>query len=81
MGIQLWVLILDHHSLFGFQVGLLGMARTLQQDLDRIAAQADTTTASGLHYVLTGQFNYWFSLSSCIAMEARLSPVLIDNSN
>ena len=57
------------------------MARTLQQDLDRIAAQADTTTASGLHYVLTGQYNYWFSLSSCIAMEARLSPVLLDNSD
>lgn len=35
------------------------MARTLQQDLDRIAAQADTTTASGLHYVLTGQ---WYLL-------------------
>lgn len=46
-------------SFVGFQVGLLGMARTLQQDLDRIAAQADTTTASGLHYVLTGQ---WYLL-------------------
>lgn len=36
------------------QVGLLGMGRTLQRDLDRIAGQADTTTAEGLHYVLTG---------------------------
>lgn len=39
---------------FVFQVGLLGMARTLQKDLDRIANQADTTTAEGLHSVLTG---------------------------
>jgi uncharacterized membrane protein len=36
------------------QVGLLGMARTLQRDLDRIAQRADTTTEEGLHYVLTG---------------------------
>lgn len=31
------------------------MARSLQRDLDRIAGQADTTTAEGLHYVLTGE--------------------------
>ena len=36
------------------QVGLLGLARTLQQDLDRIAEDADTTTSKGLHYILTG---------------------------
>ncbi|KAG0556968.1 hypothetical protein M758_11G088600 [Ceratodon purpureus] len=35
------------------QVGLLGLARTLQQDLDRIADDADTTTTKGLHYILT----------------------------
>lgn len=40
-------------SVLKLQVGLLGMGRTLQQDLDRIAGQADTTTAEGLHYVLT----------------------------
>ncbi|XP_024384563.1 FLUCTUATING-LIGHT-ACCLIMATION protein 1, chloroplastic [Physcomitrium patens] len=40
-------------SVVKLQVGLLGMARTLQKDLDRIANQADTTTAEGLHSVLT----------------------------
>lgn len=52
------------------QVGLLGMGRTLQRDLDRIAGQADTTTAEGLHYVLTGMssavlgpFSFYFARS------------------
>ncbi|CAM6072243.1 unnamed protein product [Sphagnum tenellum] len=35
------------------QVGLLGMARTLQAELDQIAEHADTTTRKGLHYILT----------------------------
>ncbi|OVA05455.1 Protein of unknown function DUF1517 [Macleaya cordata] len=35
------------------QVGLLGMARSLQRDLDRIAEVADTSTSTGLSYVLT----------------------------
>ncbi|KAH1196000.1 hypothetical protein GmHk_19G056368 [Glycine max] len=34
-------------------VGLLGMGRTLQRDLNRIAEVADTSTSEGLHYVLT----------------------------
>ena len=34
------------------QVGLLGSARDLQRDLDRIATRADTNSADGLHYVL-----------------------------
>lgn len=34
------------------QVGLLGSARELQRDLDRIAGRADTNTPSGLHYIL-----------------------------
>ncbi|KAL9320357.1 hypothetical protein ACSQ67_012196 [Phaseolus vulgaris] len=34
-------------------VGLLGMGRTLQKDLNRIAEVADTSTSEGLHYVLT----------------------------
>lgn len=34
------------------QVGLLASARDLQRDLERIALRADTTTSSGLHYVL-----------------------------
>lgn len=40
------------------QVGLLGLARTLQQDLDRIAEDADTTTTKGLHNILTGNVVY-----------------------
>eukprot|EP00850_Spirogloea_muscicola_P020287 SM000212S06880 [mRNA] locus=s212:44646:47005:+ [translate_table: standard] len=35
------------------QVGLLGLARNLQQDLDRIADRADTSSKKGLHYILT----------------------------
>ncbi|KAA6428346.1 MAG: hypothetical protein FRX49_01941, partial [Trebouxia sp. A1-2] len=34
------------------QVGLLGSARSLQRDLERIAGRADTNTPDGLHYVL-----------------------------
>lgn len=34
------------------QVGLLGTARDLQKDLERIAGKADTSSARGLHYVL-----------------------------
>ncbi|MCL7033743.1 hypothetical protein MKW94_004947 [Papaver nudicaule] len=34
------------------QVGLLGMARSLQMDLDKIAEVADTSTPSGLSYIL-----------------------------
>lgn len=40
-------------SVLQLQVGLLGMGRTLQRDLDQIAGEADTTTAEGLHNVLT----------------------------
>jgi uncharacterized membrane protein len=36
------------------QVGLLGSARELQADLQRIAARADTSSSEGLHYVLQG---------------------------
>ncbi|TVU45562.1 hypothetical protein EJB05_05051, partial [Eragrostis curvula] len=35
------------------QVGLLGMARSFQKDLDQIAEKADTSTPAGLGYVLT----------------------------
>lgn len=37
------------------KVGLLGMGRSLQLDLDRIAETADTSTSEGLGYVLTGK--------------------------
>lgn len=53
------------------QVGLLGSARTLQKQLDRIASRADTNTPSGLHYILQG---------ACFIPEtafcAHVSPVL-----
>ncbi|KAL4378063.1 hypothetical protein GQ457_02G034920 [Hibiscus cannabinus] len=35
------------------QVGLLGMGRSLQRDLNRIAEVADTSTSEGLSFVLT----------------------------
>ncbi|XP_057439458.1 uncharacterized protein LOC130731248 [Lotus japonicus] len=35
------------------QVGLLGMGRSLQKDLNRIAQVADTSSPEGLNYVLT----------------------------
>ncbi|KAF9681691.1 hypothetical protein SADUNF_Sadunf05G0029000 [Salix dunnii] len=47
------------------QVGLLGMGRSLQRDLNRIAEVADTSSSEGLSYVLTG---YSVEMkSSCVA--------------
>ncbi|CAI9102520.1 OLC1v1000802C1 [Oldenlandia corymbosa var. corymbosa] len=40
-------------SVLKLQVGLLGLGRSLQRDLDRIAEVADTSTPQGLSYVLT----------------------------
>ncbi|KAD5960580.1 hypothetical protein E3N88_12052 [Mikania micrantha] len=39
-------------SVLKLQVGLLGMGRTLQRDLNRIAEAADTSTPEGLSFVL-----------------------------
>lgn len=36
------------------QVGLLGTARELQRDLERIATRADTESPDGLKYILQG---------------------------
>lgn len=36
------------------QVGLLGSARGLQRDLERIAKRSDTSSSEGLAYVLQG---------------------------
>ena len=44
----------DRVTVAKVQVGLLGSARQLQRDLERIAARADTTSSSGLHYILQG---------------------------
>ena len=43
----------DRVSVVRLQVGLLGIARSLQTELDAIAEKADTSTPSGLQYVLT----------------------------
>ncbi|XP_047153238.1 uncharacterized protein LOC124824776 [Vigna umbellata] len=43
----------DKTTVLKLQVGLLGMGRTLQRDLNRIAEVADTSTPQGLHFVLT----------------------------
>ncbi|KAG7585602.1 Ribonuclease H domain [Arabidopsis thaliana x Arabidopsis arenosa] len=40
-------------SVIKLQVGLLGSARTLQQDFNELAQTADTFTQEGLNYVLT----------------------------
>ncbi|KAJ3672956.1 hypothetical protein LUZ60_006330 [Juncus effusus] len=40
-------------SVIKLQVGLLGMARSFQRDLDQIAEKADTSTPAGLSFVLT----------------------------
>lgn len=37
------------------QVGLVGIARSLQKDLNKIAENADTSTPKGFHYILTGK--------------------------
>lgn len=42
----------DRITVARVQIGLLGLARQLQPDLDRIAARADTSAPSGLKYVL-----------------------------
>ncbi|CAM8932112.1 unnamed protein product [Rhodiola kirilowii] len=43
----------DKTSVMKLQVGLLGMGRSLQKDLNWIAEVADTSTPEGLSYVLT----------------------------
>ncbi|CAL9063074.1 unnamed protein product [Musa banksii] len=40
-------------SVIKLQVGLLGIARSFQKDLDQIAEAADTSTPEGLNYILT----------------------------
>lgn len=52
------------------------MARSLQQDLNRIAERADTSTPEGLSYVLTGKF----SLCNCVNVDPFIDLVDIVNS-
>ena len=41
------------------QVGLLGTARQLKRDLNKITGRADTTSPDGLHYILQGTYSAW----------------------
>lgn len=41
-------------SVAKLQVALLGSARGLQRDLERIASRADTSGPTGLHFILQG---------------------------
>lgn len=45
----------DRMAVARVQVGLLGSARQLQQDLERIAKRADTNDVEGLQYILQGE--------------------------
>ncbi|KAL5980832.1 hypothetical protein ACLOJK_028751 [Asimina triloba] len=53
-------------SVLKLQVGLLGLARSLQKDLDRIAETANTSTSEGLNYVLTGRMLDMFVFKSLL---------------
>ncbi|XP_073145086.1 FLUCTUATING-LIGHT-ACCLIMATION protein 1, chloroplastic isoform X2 [Henckelia pumila] len=44
---------IEKTTVLKLQVGLLGLGRSLQKDLNRIAELADTSNSEGLHYVLT----------------------------
>lgn len=44
----------ERASVSKVQVGLLGLARSLQTDLDSIARRSDTSSPSGLHFLLQG---------------------------
>lgn len=48
------------------QVGLLGSARQLQRDLERIADKADTDSPAGLHYILQGTFFFLVPAFPCL---------------
>jgi uncharacterized membrane protein len=58
-------LLCDARFIITMEVGLLGMHRTLLQNLDRIARQANTTTSEGLHHVLIGTQSHLYGLSNC----------------
>ena len=44
----------DRVAVGKIQVGLLGSARQLQRDLERMTRKANTNTPEGLHYLLQG---------------------------
>ncbi|KAL9263365.1 FLUCTUATING-LIGHT-ACCLIMATION protein 1, chloroplastic-like protein [Drosera capensis] len=61
------------------QVGLLGMARSLQEELNRIARAADTSTPQGLNYILTETTlallrnpDYWISAYSSVDVKRSI---------
>ncbi|KAH9609474.1 hypothetical protein KSS87_012587 [Heliosperma pusillum] len=53
LGSAMLMMVIAIVDAFTSQVGLLGMARSLQSDLNKIAETADTSTPEGLSYVLT----------------------------
>ena len=59
-----------------FQVGLLGLGRTLQQDFNRLAENADTSTSEVLAYVLTGNKQCYKCSSDSIHYFALVNFVL-----
>ncbi|KAF3530031.1 hypothetical protein DY000_02038621 [Brassica cretica] len=63
-------------SVIKLQVGLLGLGRTLQQDFNRLAENADTSTSEGLAYVLTGNKQCYKCSSDSIHYFALVNFVL-----
>eukprot|EP00261_Vitis_vinifera_P039360 XP_019080603.1 PREDICTED: uncharacterized protein LOC100854337 isoform X1 [Vitis vinifera] len=60
----------DKTTVLKLQIGLLGMARELQRDLNLIAETADTSTTEGLSYILTDRIFpvvEWYTLIHCPA--------------
>ncbi|KAJ8529420.1 hypothetical protein K7X08_036255 [Anisodus acutangulus] len=69
----------DKTSVLKLQVGLLGLGRSLQKDLNRIAEVADTSTPEGLSYVLTETTlallrhpDYCISAYSCVDVKRSM---------
>lgn len=58
------IVVLSFNNCCIFKVGLLGMGRSLQRDLNRIAEVADTSSSEGLSYVLTGEPSKYGDYSS-----------------
>ncbi len=59
------------------QVGLLGSARALQRDLERIAKRADTNSSEGLAYVLQGALATRLQALYSLCIGARVEAMLI----
>jgi len=58
--------VAESASVCKVQVGLLGLARSLQSDLDNIAQRADTSSPEGLHFLLQGLAASVLTCPSCV---------------